>query len=550
MPTTNKFLVKGFGMGVVLVSLYHYDNFGMRLLFSYLQKHGIPVHYIGFKRLKQKATKTLKNDYVEMHDFHDSVTDDDTAALLAQLEKLNPSLIGVGLQSTHIELGRKLTAKIKERFKIPIVWGGSHPTIDPEGCIRHTDIVCVGEGFDALTELSRSIIEGKPYDDIKNLWINKNGNVIRNNPRPLITNLDILPFASYAPQNKIYIDDGCVQNDKNIDYFGFGFTDEPRMTFFQTMTSFGCPMKCSFCINSLDHDKFRRRSASNVIEELAQAKEKNKNLKMVFFWDNILAVNKKWCLEFSEGYREKINLPFFSYSHPVFTDMEIFTALRKAGWAITVMGIQSGSYNLRKALYSRNETNEMVLEATRRLNKLKKVKSCRKYFRIYYDYVKNNPLEGKKDLADSLDLFLKFPKGYIFQAFNLSFFPNYPITKYFLKNNYISEKDVEGNVGTSATSWITTFDSKKEYRGFLRRHEYYYLLFSLAQFKICPNSLIKLIERKRLFRNRLIILYWICRMIRMFDLTIHISNCAWIWELIRAIPLKDKIKYKTLVRYT
>lgn len=537
-------------MNIVLLSLYHYDNFGMRLLYSYLQKHNIPVYYISFKRMKQKTTETLKNDYVEMHDFHDPITDKDINVLVKQLERLNPSLIGIGLQSTHIKYGKDLTAKIKERFKVPIVWGGSHPTLDPEGCIRHTDIVCVGEGFDALVELSKNIMEGKPYERTKNLWINKNGKIVRNPSRPLMTNLDILPFASYTSENKIYIDDGCVQNDKNIDYFGFGFTDTPRKTFHQTMTSFGCPMKCSFCINCLDYDRFRRRSIDNVMGELVQAKRENRNLKMVFFWDNIFAVNKKWCLEFSEKYREKINLPFFTYSHPVFTDREVFVALRKAGWAVTVMGIQSGSYNLRKTLYSRNETNERVLEASQRLNELRTIKSCRRYFRIYYDYVKNNPLEGKKDLSESLDLFLKFPKGFIFQAFNLSFFPNYPITKYFLENEYISEKDIEGNIGTSATTWITTFDSKKEYRGFLRRHEYYYLLFSLAQFKAFPNSLIRMIERKKLFRNRLVILYWMCRIVRMIELTIRISNYSWLWEIARIIPLKDKIKYRTLARYS
>lgn len=536
---------------VVLISLFHYDNFALRLLFSYLQANNVPVYYISFKRMKQKATTTLKNDYVEMHDFHDPVTDEDINTFLSELAKLSPSLIGIGLQSIHLELGKKLTAKIKNKFKVPVVWGGVHPTIDPESCISHTDIVCVGEGFDALLELSKNIIEAKPYDDIKNLWINKNGNIIKNNPRPLMNNLDILPFASYTPENKIYIDNGRIDNEKNIDYFGFGFTDSPRKTFHQTMTSFGCPMKCSFCFNCLDHDRFRRRSAGNVIDELTQVKEENENLKMVFFWDNIFAVNKKWCLEFSELYKKKINLPFYTYSHPLFSDIEIFTALRKAGWAITVMGIQSGSFELRKTLYNRSETNEKILEATQKLNKLKSVKSCRKYFRIYYDYVKNNPLEGKKNLSESLDLFLKFPKGFIFQAFNLSFFPNYPITKYFLENNYISGKDIEGNgTGTSASNWISTFDSKKEYRGFLRRHEYYYLLFSLAQFKSFPNALIRLIERKKLFRNRLVILYGICKVVRLLELALRISNYCWLGEILRMIPIRLKIKNKTLVRYS
>jgi len=536
---------------VVLISLFHYDNFALRLLYSYLQANNIPVYYISFKRMKQKATSTLKNDYVEMHDFHDPVTDEDINILLEQLDKLSPSLIGIGLQSIHLELGKNLTTKIKNKFKIPVVWGGVHPTIDPESCINHTDIICIGEGFNALLELSKNIIGGKPYDDIKNLWINKNGKIIKNGSRPLINNLDMLPFASYTPENKLYIDNGHVENEKNIDYFGFGFTDTPRKTFHQTMTSFGCTMKCSFCFNCLDHDRFRRRSVKNVIEELVKAKQTNKDLRMIFFWDNIFAINKKWCFEFSEEYKKKINLPFFTYSHPLYSDMEIFTALREAGWAITVMGIQSGCYELRKKLYARTETNEKILEAVQNLNKLKSIKSCRKYFRIYYDYVKNNPLEGKQYLTESLDLFLKFPKGFIFQAFNLSFFPNYPITKYFLENNHISEKDIEGHAkGVSASNWITTFDSKKEYRGFLRRHEYYYLLFSLAQFKSFPNFLVKLIERKKLFRNRLVVLYMLCRIVRGLELAVRISNYCWLWEVITMIPLRLKIKNKTLVRYS
>lgn len=537
-------------MNIVLISLFHNDNFAVRLLFSYLRDNNIPVFYISFKRLRQKVTKTLKNDYVEMHDYHTEVTEEDINALVSQLESLNPALIGISLQSPHFHIAKHLTQVIKNRFKVPIIWGGSHPTIDPENCIKHTDMVCVGEGFDAMLELSQAIQQNKPYDGVKNLWLNKNDKVIRNPMRPLLNNLDILPFASFDSKNKIYIDDGQVQKDKNVDYFGFGFTDDPKKAFHQTMTSFGCPMNCSFCINCLDYDRFRRRSVPNVIEELVQTKQNNPNLKFVFFWDNIFAINKKWCFEFSEAYRQKINLPFFNYSHPLCSDMEIFTALRKAGWAVTVMGIQSGSYNLRKTLYDRKETNEQILGAVQRLNKLRKVKSCRKYFRIYYDYVKNNPLEGKKDLSESLDLFLNFPKGFIFQAFNLSFFPNYPITKYFLEKGHISEKDVEGNAtDTSASSWITTFDTKKEYHGFLRRHEYYYLLFSLAQFKLFPNSIIRLIERKKLFCNRLVILYTICRIIRSFELIIRISNYAWIWELFTQIPLKEKIKHKTLVRY-
>lgn len=535
---------------VILISLYHYDSFGARLLFSHLRNKDIPAYFIGFKRMKQKPTQTLKNDYVELHDYHDEVTEQDISALVGQLKELDPALIGISLQSSHFQLARTLTQRIKSALDAPIIWGGSHPTIDPENCIKESDIVCVGEGFDTLVEIYSCIINEKNYDDIKNLWINQKGNIKRNETRPLIKDIDILPAASFSSENKIYIDEGKVQKDKNIDYFGFGFTDEPLKTFHQTMTSFGCPLQCSFCINSLPYDRYRRRSPKNVINELIRAKTYNDSLKMVFFWDNILGVDKKWSFEFAELYKKEIALPFFAYSHPLFVDREIMKALRGAGWAITVTGIQSGCEELRKTLYARRETNEQVMEATKRLNELRKIKSPRKYFRIYYDYVKNNPMEGKKDLNESLDLFLKFPKGFIFQAFNLSFFPNYPITKHFLERGMITEKNMEGNVGgTSAANWISTFDSKREYRGFLRRHEYYYLLFSLAQYKAFPNFLIKFIERKKLFMNRLKILYTICSIVRKLELAFRISNYHWLWEVMTLVPLKMKIKKRTLVRY-
>ena len=535
---------------VVLIALYHYDSFAIRMLYSYLESKGIPVYFIALKRMKQKSTRTLKSDYVEMHDYHDEVTEQDIILLLEKLIELDPALIGLSLQSSHYQIAKKLTKRLKNSLSVPIIWGGSHPTIDPETCINDTDIVCVGEGFDPLVELYHRIIDGKPYNDIRNLYINLNGRIVRNEMRPLIKDLDILPFASFTPNNKIYIDGGKIQKAKNIDYFGFGFTDEPLKTFHQTMTSFGCPFHCSFCINSLPYDRFRRRSPQNVIEECIDAKRKNNDLRFIFFWDNILAVNKKWCLEFAELYKKEISLPFFAYSHPLFTDRETLKVMREAGWSVTVMGIQSGCYRVRKTLYARKETNEQILEASRRLNELQYIKSCRKYFRIYYDYVKNNPLESKKDLSDSLDLFLQFPKGFIFQAFNLSFFPNYPITKYFLENNIISEKNIEGNVeDTSATNWTATFDTQKKYRGFVRLHEYYYLLFSLSQFKFFPNTLIKYIKSKKLFMNNLKMLYMICRTVRALELIFRTSNYCWLWEVIRLIPVKMKIRQRTLVRY-
>jgi len=532
----------------VLIALFHYESFAIRSLFSYLRSNGVPVSYIGFKRMRHKSTRTLKNEFIEMNDYHTDVTEEDITILIATLKKLNPSLVGIGVQSSHFKVAQRITKAIKENLNVPVVWGGAHPSIDPAGCIEHTDMVCVGEGFDALLELSRKILDGTSYHDVKNVWFNTGNGIIKNEMRPLLADLDVLPVASYDGENKWYIDDGRLQSKKNIDYFGYGLTDNPSKTVHQTMTSFGCLMQCSFCMNSLIHGKFRRRSVSHVISELVDAKRNNPGLKMVFFWDNIFQVNKKWCLDFARQYREKVKVPFFAYSHPLCTDEETLVALREAGWSVTVMGIQSGSYAIRKKLYNRNETNSQVIKAAQRLDKLRKLTRATSVFRIYYDYVKNNVLEKKSDLKESLDLILQLPKNFIFQAFNLSFFPNYQLTKRYLDEGLISDKDIEGNIATSGNSWITTYDTKKKYKGSLKMHEYYYLLFSLAQFKIFPNSLVRKIERRGLFSRNLRPLYWLCRAVRVVDLYFRPSNYRWLLAILGIVPLRMKLRHRAFVR--
>ena len=62
--------------------------------------------------------------------------------------------------------------------------------------------------------------------------------------------------------------------------------------------------------------------------------------------------------------------------------MEVYTRLKKAGLGNYGNGDTKRSYELRKTLYAR-ETNEKIPEAVQKLNRLKSVKSSRKYFRIY-----------------------------------------------------------------------------------------------------------------------------------------------------------------------
>ena len=157
-------------------------------------------------------------------------------------------------------------------------------------------------------------------------------------------------------------------------------------------------------------------------------------------------------------------------------------------------------------------------------------------------------MEKKEELRESLDLILGLPKNFIFQAFNLSFFPNYLLTKVYLAKGFITEGDIEGNVTTSGSDWITSFDKRREYIGFLRMHEYYYLLFSLAQFAIFPNALIRRMERRGIFYNHLRTLHLICRVVRFIDLYFRPSNYVWLFAILRMVSLRMKYRHRAFAR--
>ncbi len=531
---------------IVLISLYQYENYASRMLFAHLNAHGIEVSFVGFKRQRMKRVKTLKNELIEIYDYCEEPTPQDIDCLISQLRRLEPDLIGINVKTAHSNCAKTITSQIRKSFDCPVIWGGPHPTIDPEECIKHTDMICVGEGFMPLLELSRRIEEKRPCDDVNNIWLNRGGKVIKNGQGAQISDLDELPFASFDGRNKYYIEDGSPQPENNFDYLGYSLTDDPEKTFHHTMTAFGCPIGCSYCINYFKFDKLRRRSVGNVIEELVGVRARNPRLKMVMFWDNIFTTRKTWCLEFAKIYKKEVQLPFYIYVYPHdhFTDRRVLFALRDAGLEIVNMGIQSGNPEIRKKIYNRSETNDQILKAARVFKELK--------LKPYYDFIKDNPLEKEEDLKMTLDLILEFPKPFVYQAFNLVFFPNYNLTKRFLDEKLITDQNIEGKgdaMGGSGVNWVAGFDIHKDYEGLARLHEYHYILASLAQFEIMPNALIRKIEEKKWFLKKIRLLYLICKLVRIVDICTRYRTYKTFRNRIKIVPWKMKLKHRILFRY-
>jgi len=93
--------------------------------------------------------------------------------ILKTIEKTNPDAVAFSVYTGTYKWCCDVAKEIKEKFKLPIIFGGIHPTLVPEICLNNdfVDFVIVGEGEEALLEFAN----GMPLEKIKNLCYKKNG---------------------------------------------------------------------------------------------------------------------------------------------------------------------------------------------------------------------------------------------------------------------------------------------------------------------------------------------------------------------------------------
>jgi len=134
-------------MKITLLSIFpDLQSFGIRTISACLKKDGHDVDMI-----------FLQKDFSQR--FADKTMDD-----LVKLTK-GADLVGITVMSNYWDNAIQITEKIKQNYGIPVVWGGTHPTIRPVECLDHTDMVCIGESEESFPELAKKMEIGQHYHD-------------------------------------------------------------------------------------------------------------------------------------------------------------------------------------------------------------------------------------------------------------------------------------------------------------------------------------------------------------------------------------------------
>jgi radical SAM superfamily enzyme YgiQ (UPF0313 family) len=165
----------------------------------------------------------------------------------------NPDIVGFSLSATEHNQSLRL-AKIAKQNNLPTVVGGYHPTSVPDLMLSHSqiDVVVRGEGEATMKE----IVQTGSFENVLGLSYKKDGQIIHNEARKVIDNLDVMPFpARYLRQ--------------------YPYKSQDRVTDCDVLTMYrGCNGLCSFCCEpSMSQGCLRTRTPENVVKELLEMSE-------------------------------------------------------------------------------------------------------------------------------------------------------------------------------------------------------------------------------------------------------------------------------------
>ncbi len=425
-------------MRIVLMSPYDDRCYGLRIIASILRREGHEVTLIVFKQFVSKpvsrerleavrhpgpggsspVTETLEEgNYICC--YIEPITDAEWDLLIGKISAVRPDLIGIALTTPTAAVSREITARLKREFpRLPVIWGGIHPTINPEECIPHTDMICLGEGEHPMVELARD----PERTDIVGIWFNRNGTIIRNPIRPLEQNLDVFPYASWGEDEWLIEWNQLIELPKsNATYF--------RGIFF-TMTQRGCPFSCTYCFNHVRKSQHRgeryvrRRSVDHAIAECKQ-RARDFDLPGFAFMDDVFVKDREWLEEFVEKWPREVGLPFGGYAHPSVSDEAMLERLASAGLRFITLGVQSGSRFIACDVYNRRHSFDGIVQLAKSVERLG--------LDLVYDLLSNCEYESEADCRQTLELLTRLPKPRLIQVKGLGVFPpmkiatlNYP----------------------------------------------------------------------------------------------------------------------------
>jgi anaerobic magnesium-protoporphyrin IX monomethyl ester cyclase len=279
-----------------------------------------------------------------------------------------PDIVGIAGPFTS-QIGNAIkvsTAAKQANPNILTVIGGPHVTLVPKEFLEETktaDIVVMGEGEYAMLEVAQHFEGKKKLGEIKGIAYRDGGEIVVNDRRPFLENLDELPYPAYDLVDM----ERYLNPPKGIGYRSF------QNRAISMITSRGCPFNCCFCSVHLHMGMgFRAHSANYVLDHIQFVVEKYK-IKNIYFEDDNLTMDLKRFEAICDGIIERKIKIGWETPNGVRADrltMELLKKMKKSGVKSIFVGVESGDQQILDKVVCKSLDLSKVVEFAKNSQKL------------------------------------------------------------------------------------------------------------------------------------------------------------------------------------
>ena len=329
-------------MGGMRILLIVYDND------SYIHWFPQGLAYIAAVLLQEGHEVEIYNQ--DVHHYPES-------HLLQYLNTKKFDVIGLSFIAGYYQYKKalKISEAINRSRNRPFyVIGGHGPTPEPEYFLRKTgaDAIVMGEGEVTIVELLEALKAKKALHQIKGIAFRDGDNVTINERRPLIEDIDSIPFPAYGLFPMEHYRLLRMPHCSNADFA------------IPMLSGRGCTFKCNFCYRM--DEGLRPRSNESIIEEIKLLKQ-NYGVTYIAFSDELLMSSTERTMSLCNDFiKAGLNVKWDCNGRLNYAKPEVLKLMKQAGCVFINYGIEAMDDRILKNMNKGLTTKQIIkgIEAT------------------------------------------------------------------------------------------------------------------------------------------------------------------------------------------